>query len=329
MPYAVRFHDVDYGNGGAVRTGVLGCYVTKKIANNAARDHFAGWQDDFCEYMDCEIGEVFHEEYVDGMIDINAITPEGLTTRAWVERSTNTMKKRKPEGMLSHEYLVKSEDVDYRNPHGPGQYDVVSNMQGPYDTLEEANDTARAHFRKHCHAEIAGAGSEVVPVRDYVEDKTPEGMLLICGVVGETNMRAWVEARPARAKISRPSSVLPIDATSCPFCGRAADQFPTGMAGLSRHVRLCPQKALRGPHPHLVDQVHMPVVAPSEVPQPHPELNHTVVPPHNVVPQDENSQDQFPPPLTNYLMNAAATLAAPLAVPSPVAVVMQQPPPME
>lgn len=235
MPYTVRFHDVDYGNGGSVRTGVLGSFVTKKIANNAARDHFGSWSDEFPEYDPCDIGDPYHEEYVDGMIDIDAITPEGLAMRAWVERSASTIKKRKPEGSFTHEYMMKSEDTDYRNPRGPGQYDVRSNMQGPFELEEDALNAARNHLRSKNTPEVQ--------VRDYTEEKTQDGMIMIRGVAGEVNVKAWVEVREVRVKHSKPSSsVLPEDTTACPFCGRAAQMFPTGQAGLSRHVRLCPQK---------------------------------------------------------------------------------------
>eukprot|EP00656_Telonema_subtile_P016273 TRINITY_DN18586_c0_g1_i2.p1 TRINITY_DN18586_c0_g1~~TRINITY_DN18586_c0_g1_i2.p1 ORF type:complete len:368 (+),score=56.43 TRINITY_DN18586_c0_g1_i2:89-1192(+) len=351
MPYTVRFHDVDYGNGGSVRTGVLGSFVTKKIANNAARDHFAGWSDEFPEYDPCDIGDPYHEEYVDGMIDIDAITPEGLAMRAWVERSASTIKKRKPEGSFTHEYIMKSEDTDYRNPRGPGQYDVRSNMQGPFELEEDAINAARNHLRSKNTAEIQ--------VRDYTEEKTPDGMIMICGVAGEVNVRAWIEVREVRVKHSKPASLLPEDCTACPFCGRSAQMFPTGLAGLSRHVRLCPQKVngrlevLGNPgmppatvvvptheQPHLPQQPQLTqqlqpqglhALPPQALPQQYhhhqhipqmqhlpPQLTHTLPhhltqtlpqqPPVHHVPSPGADQSLL---ASNYLMSAAASMAAP------------------
>jgi len=340
MPYTVRFHDVDYGNGGSVRTGVLGSFVTKKIANNAARDHFAGWSDEFAEYEVCDIGDPYHEEYVDGMIDIDAFTPEGLAMRSWVERSASNIKKRKPEGSFSPvEFILKSEDTDYRNPRGAGQYDVRSNMQGPYETEEEAIMAARNHLRTMNTAQVQ--------VRDYTEDKTQDGMIMIMEVAGEVNVKAWVEMRQVKLKHSKPASLLPQDATACPFCGRSAALFPTGQAGLSRHVRLCPQKA--NGRIESMDNALAPIVVPSHEPQlpqhmpaqlsqitqqipqqqlptqqlphPMPQLHH--LPSH--IHQTPFSQQMAPvmhhlPQSTsvdqsllasNYLMSAAASLAAP------------------
>lgn len=334
MPYTVRFNDVDYGNGGSVRTGVLGSYVTKKIANNAARDHFASWSNDFAEYEPCDVGDPYHEEYVDGMIDIDAITPEGLAMRAWVERSASSIKRRKPEGNFTHEYIMKTEDTDYQHPRTAGQdidyqhprtghCDVISNMQGPFETEEEAINACRNHLRSRNTPEIT--------VREYAEEKTTDGMVIISGVAGNVHMKAWVEAREVRVKHAKPASVLSEDATQCPFCGRSAAMFPTGQAGLSRHVRLCPQK-INGPNPALAAiapasvvvptheqssvqqlQQQIPHSIPQQLPQQH--LPHTIpqqMPQH--LPQ-QLAQPQVPPggdqSLTNYLMTAATALAAP------------------